>query len=86
MRRLIALLTLTGALSVAACDDTRGSNDPEFADPAMEAPVATAAEEVEVPAVAPDVVDTPPADLTRLPPEDRSSEESVQPQSETLFY
>lgn len=86
MRRLIALLTLTGALSVAACDDPGGSNDPEFADTTTEAPVAPAAEDVEAPVADPNAVDTPPADTTRLPPEKRSSEESVQPQSETLFY
>lgn len=86
MRRLIAVLILTGALSVAACDDPAGSNDPEFADAATDAPVAPAAEDVEAPVVDPDVVETPPVDTTRLPPEKRSSEESVQPQSETLFY
>ena len=45
-----------------------------------------AAEDVEAPVVDPNAVDTPPVDTTRLPPEKRSSEESVQPQSETLFY
>ncbi|MGZ9098568.1 MAG: hypothetical protein ACXW3O_02590 [Brevundimonas sp.] len=86
MKRLIALLALTGALSVAACDDPDGSNDPEFADTPMEAPVAPAAEDAGAPVAAPSAVDTPPADSTTLPPEKRSSEESVQPESETLFY
>jgi hypothetical protein len=31
-------------------------------------------------------VDTPPADSSTLPPEQRTSEESVKPESETLFY
>lgn len=85
MRRLIALLTLSTALSVAACDDPRTSNEPEFADSPMEAPVAPTAEEAGAPVAAPDVLDRPAADST-TPPAKRSSEESVQPESETLFY
>lgn len=86
MKRLIALLALTGAVSVAACDDPGGSNEPEYADTPVEAPVAPAAEDAGAPAAAPSAVDTPPVDTSRLPPEKRSSEESVQPESETLFY
>lgn len=86
MKRLIALMTLTGALSVAACDSPGGSDEPEFADTTIETPVAPNAEDVGAPVVEPGAVDTPPADTTRLPPEKRSSEQSVQPESETLFY
>lgn len=86
MKRLIALLALTGVVSVAACDDPAGSNEPEFADAPMEAPTAPAAEDAGAPVAAPSAIDGPPADSTRLPPEKRSSEESVQPESETLFY
>lgn len=85
MKRLIALLALTGALGVAACDEPR-STDEEFADAPMEAPVAPAAEEVGEPVAAPSAVDTPPPDTTTLPAEKRTSEESVKPESETLFY
>ena len=86
MRRLIAILTVSTALGVAACDDPRSSNEPEYAEPPMEAPVAPAADDVSEPAAAPDAVDRPAADTTPLPPEKRSSAESVQPESETLFY
>jgi hypothetical protein len=86
MKRLIACLVLTSALTAAACDDPQESNEPETADVAMEAPVAPAAEDAGVPVAAPSAVDTPPADSTALPPEKRSSEESVKPESETLFY
>lgn len=86
MRRLIALLSLTGALTVAACDDPGWSNESDFADTPIEAPVAPAAEDVGAPVADPSATDTPPADTTRLPPAKRSSEESVQPESETLFY
>lgn len=86
MKRLIACLVLSGALTAAACDDPRESNEPETADVAMEAPVAPAAEDTGVPVAEPGAVDTPPADATTVPPEKRSSEESVKPESETLFY
>lgn len=86
MKRLIACLVLTSAMTAAACSDPQESNEPETADVAMEAPVAPAAEEVGAPVAAPSAVDRPPVDSTTLPPEKRSSEESVKPESETLFY
>lgn len=86
MKRLIACLVLSSALAAAACDDPRESNEPETADVAMEAPVAPAAEDAGVPVAEPSAVDKPPADSTTVPPEKRSSEESVKPESETLFY
>ena len=86
MRRLFACLALTSTLSVAACDAPQVSNEPETADTAMDIPVAPAADDVGVPASAPSAVDAPPTDSTVLAPEKRSSEESVKPESETLFY
>lgn len=86
MKRLIACLVLTSALTSAACSDPQESNEPETADATMEAPVAPAAEDAGVPAAEPSAVDTPPVDSTTLPSEKRSSEESVKPESETLFY
>lgn len=86
MKRLIACLVLTSALTAAACDGPQESNEPETADVAMDAPVAPAAEDAAAPVAAPSAVDTPPTDSTTLPPEKRSSEESVKPESETLFY
>ena len=86
MKRLIACLALTSALTAAACDAPQESNEPETADVAMESPVAPAAEDVAVPAAAPSAVDTPPVDSTTLPTDKKTSEESVKPESETLFY
>ncbi len=85
MNRLIAILALSTALGVAACDDP-GSDDSEYADTPVEAPVALPAEDAAAPVAAPSVVDAPPVDPATLPPETKSSEESVQPESETLFY
>ncbi len=86
MKRLTACLVLTSALTAAACSDPQESNEPETAEVALEAPVSPAAEDAGVPAAEPSAVDTPPVDSTTLPPEKRSSEESVKPESETLFY
>jgi hypothetical protein len=85
MKRLIAILALSTAFGVAACDDPN-ANDSEIAETPMDAPVAPAAEDVGAPVAAPGAVDAPPADSTTMPPEKRSSAESVQPESETLFY
>lgn len=86
MRRLIACLVLASTVSVAACDAPQVSNEPETADMTMDVPVAPAADDAGVPVAAPSAVDTPPTDSTALSPEKRSSEESVKPESETLFY
>ena len=85
MKRLITILALSTAFEVAACDDAN-DYESEVAETPIEAPVAPAAEDAGVPVAAPSAVDTPPADSTTMPPEKRSSAESVQPESETLFY
>ncbi|QQQ19409.1 hypothetical protein JIP62_04725 [Brevundimonas vitis] len=83
MKRLILAAALSSLAALAACDDPRPSQDVETYEPPMEAPVAPPVEETPPPAVTPPPA---PADNTALPPEARSSEESVQPESETLFY
>lgn len=85
MKRLIAILALSTAFGVAACDSPN-ANDSEVADTPMDAPLAMPAEDAGVPVAAPDAADAPPADSSTLSPEKRSSAESVQPESETLFY
>jgi hypothetical protein len=85
MKRLAALLALTSAFAVAACDDPRPAQEDSLADKAAEQAPPPVAEDAGVPAEA--VAPTPPpTDSTTLPPEKRSSEESVKPESETLFY
>ena len=85
MKRLLAILALSTAFGVAACDDPN-DYESEADEATIEAPMAPAAEDVAAPAAAPSAVDAPPVDSTTMPPEKRSSEESVQPESETLFY
>jgi hypothetical protein len=86
MKRLMLLAALGAAgLAVAGCEEP-ATQQAETAPPPMEAPVAPAAADAGVPAA--DVTaptDAPPPN-SALPPENRSSEETVQPESETLFY
>ncbi|MES2834830.1 MAG: hypothetical protein V4707_08995 [Pseudomonadota bacterium] len=80
MKRLI-LAAAFGALALGACSDPAPEPE-ETLEPQMEAPVAPPVEEAPPPTTAP----PPPADSTTLPPESRTSEETVKPESETLFY
>ena len=84
MKRLFALVAIAGAVALTACDDPRPA-EPEVMDSPMEEPVAPSIEEVQAPVAAPGATDTPP-DNSRSPAEKRTSEESVRPESETLFY
>ncbi|WP_309628175.1 hypothetical protein [Brevundimonas sp.] len=84
MKRLMLLAALGSGLAVAGCEDPV-SQQAETAPPPIEAPVAPAATDQGVAAAdttAP--TDTPPN--STLPSEERSSEETVKPESETLFY
>ncbi|WP_420478597.1 hypothetical protein [Brevundimonas sp. FT23028] len=84
MKRLAALLAVSAVFAVAACDNPPPAEDEGLADKAAEQAPAPVIEEPVVEAPAP--VTPPPTDSTTLPPEKRTSEESVQPESETLFY
>lgn len=86
MRRLIAFLALAGALSMTACDNRNSSNEAETADAGIDADMVPAAADTAAPVVETGPAAGPPLDSTTLPPEKRSSEESVKPESETLFY
>lgn len=87
-RKIIAAAAAFGlTMGLAACDNFQTPTDEtvETGAEAME-PVAPAAEDAAAPAADPAATDAPPADPTALPPEKRSSEETVKPESETLFY
>lgn len=86
MKRTLAVLTAFAAVAtLAACDDPEPMD--EMAAPPVETmPDAIAADDAGAETAAP-AADTPPApDAGALPADKRSSEESVQPESETLFY
>ena len=81
------LIAIIGALAaVTACDD-EASREPTEAElpppPAMEPAVSAEDEAEDAAATTPE---TPPTDYSQLPPPPESSEETVQPESETLFY
>jgi hypothetical protein len=86
VKRLLLATSLSAAAFLASCDEPR---PPESIEIQTEVPVATAAEdaaadaaaEAEVPAAA-----AAPAPVDTLPPEQRTSEQTVQPESDTLFY
>lgn len=80
--RLTALAVAAAGLGLAACDD--GYDAPPPPPPVVEEPATPAAEDVAAEAAAEAPAPSPPVDA--LPPDQRSSEETVQPESETLFY
>jgi hypothetical protein len=87
MKRLILALVLGGAATLAACDDPQSYEDVETAPMVIEEPVAPSVEEQSAPVVETEApTDATPQDNTVLPPEERASEETVEPESETLFY
>lgn len=79
MKRLM-LAAAFGALALGACSDPAPEPE-ETLEPTMEAPIAPVEEVAPVPTTT-----APPTDSTTLPPESRTSEETVKPESETLFY
>lgn len=86
MKSLIPLAASAFALALAACEEPM-SREAEMGQP-IEVPIASAAEDAAQPAadtIAP--TDQPPLPTDgSLPPANPSSAESVQPESETLFY
>lgn len=84
MKRMMVLAAALSGLTLAGCEEPV-SHQSEIA-PSADEVVAPAAADEGVPAAdttAP--TDVPPPTST-LPPEQRSSEQTVQPESETLFY
>jgi|TARA_R110002124_G_scaffold8548_6_gene45340 hypothetical protein len=87
MKRLILAVLFGAAAALGACDNPGPGEEYEDAgQPPEEAPVAPMADEMPVPEAAPPPTDTPPVDYSTIPPEKRSSAETVRPESETLFY
>lgn len=85
MKRLMLLAALgTAGLAVAGCEDP-ASQRAETASPPIEVPVAPSATDQGV-ATADTTAPTEVPPNSTLPPEQRSSEETVKPESETLFY
>lgn len=76
---------LFAAAALTACDDPAPVETDMVEAPVEPLPEAPAAEDAGVETAAP-VAETPQPDPGALPADKRTSEESVQPESETLFY
>lgn len=86
MRKITIAVLMGAAAAMAACDNF---SEPQTEDEAVESiPAEDAALPEPMPEPTPPPATTPPpsGDSTALPPDQRSSEESVRPESETLFY
>lgn len=84
LNRLLLIAALAAAATTAACDQPPA--EAETVQVEVQEPTAPAAEEAAVPAAAEvPAADTPPP-VDKLPPEHRTSEQTVQPESDTLFY
>ncbi|WP_417229906.1 hypothetical protein [Brevundimonas sp.] len=87
MKHLILVALIGAAAVLSGCDNPRANDDYEGVEQLPEeAPVAPMTEEIPIPDAPPPATDTPPADYSTIPPEKRSSAETVRPESETLFY
>lgn len=84
MKRLVLAFALGATALLAGCEAPAPSEDLETAPMPLETE-APAAEDAAAPA-AETAPETPPTDTSALPPDQRSSEQTVQPESETLFY
>lgn len=87
VKRLLLAAGLSATAALASCDEPRRESDYEAVEIQTEEPTTPAAEDSAAPAVAETTVPTdapPPVDT--LPPEHRTSEQTVQPESDTLFY
>ena len=86
VRTSLLFVAASLALGVSACDEPRYDATPERADTIPEVTVeATQAEDAAAPA-ADTAPETPPVDTSALPADGRTSEETVRPESETMFY
>ena len=84
MKRFLTLATIGAALTLAACD--RPEPTDEGLEPSPPVDVAPAPIEEAPPPENAQVPTPSPTDSTTLPPDKRTSEETVRPDSETLFY
>lgn len=80
-------LALGGGLVLSSCDNSYGPSESAVMEVEQVEEAAPAADEAAEPVVAETPqVDTDAVPTESLPPAVQSSEESVQPESETLFY
>jgi len=86
MNKIKLVLAVSLVAALAACDDEAYRSSERDAPPPPPPVEAAPAVEDEAVDSAATTTDAPPVDYSALPPPPESSEESVQPESETLFY
>ncbi|HEY1072813.1 hypothetical protein [Brevundimonas sp.] len=84
LNRLLLIAALGAAAATSACDEP--PVETESVQVEVQEPAAPAAEESAAPAVAEAPAADAPPPVDTLPPEQRTSEQTVQPESDTLFY
>ena len=84
LNRLLLIAALGAAAATSACDEPPA--EAETIELQVQEPVAPAAEDSAAPAVAEAPAAEAPPPVDALPPEHRTSEQTVQPESDTLFY
>ena len=84
LNRLLMIAALGAAAAVSACDEPPA--EAETVEIQVQEPAAPAAEESAAPAVAEAPAAETHAPVDTLPPEQRTSDQTVQPESDTLFY
>lgn len=86
MKQSLLLFVAAGlTIAVSACDEPRTDQAAGRADIPEVTVEATPAEGSAAPVVE-TAPESPPIDASALPPEERTSEETVRPESETMFY
>ena len=86
MKRLMLLSALGAGLTLAACEEPAQREMETAAPPVDDASIAPTAEDQGVPAADTTAPTDAPPPIDTLPEPPKTSEQTVQPESETLFY
>jgi hypothetical protein len=87
VKRLLLATSLSATAFLASCSDPQSDRDYETVEIQTEEPAAPAAEDSAAPVVAEAPAATAaPAPVDAIPHDERTSEQTVQPESDTLFY
>ena len=85
MKALMIFAAVSAALALAACDEPYQQEAETAPPPPVDLPMAPSATDQTAP-VADATAPTTAPSTTTLPADERTSEQSVKPESETLFY
>ena len=86
MKRLMLLAAIGAGLAMAGCDEPAAVQQTETAPPPMDVPPAPAATDATAAVDATGAATDAGPSASTLPADQRASEDTVKPESETLFY